>query len=437
VNDFHSDCKRQLLTAADALFGPPSPDPIPRTRSRRRLPVLASSAIAVLLLAAAAFAAGRIIGIGAPVEPGGGPEPPSRAAGVGIPVAGSYSNGRPRSAIRVALSVPDPAGGPPWGMRIVTTTRGLLCVQVGRLLDGRLGVLGQDGQFENDGLFHELPPGALDQSTCSQPGVLALYTASALPDAGMLPGDFLSCARRVSGPRHCRAGAERTVAFGVLGPHAVSVSYKADNRLHTTATRGGHGAYLIVLSQPPRPTRPDGLLAAHFLSPQRLPVTTAGGFLPSTIVFRFGARHCQAGPEHQSGGPPRCTAAAASALARLAPTASTVRPSIALKAHKTTGGYALDLAFTAPAAVQSASTAYGVEYTAPSGSDCRGSGGGGLPIERDIRRGQRVHVTLLVSPRRGCRGAIRGRIVFGRQAGALTGPIYDERTIARFSFEAR
>ena len=42
-------------------------------------------------------------------------------------------------------------------------------MQVGRVVDGRLGILGQDGAFHNDGLFHELPVqpeacGSLDHS---------------------------------------------------------------------------------------------------------------------------------------------------------------------------------------------------------------------------------------------------------------------------------
>ena len=55
------------------------------------------------------------------------------------------------------LRAPDPAGGLPWGMRIVRTTRGYLCVQIGRVQDGMLGELGIDGAFHDDGRFHPLP----------------------------------------------------------------------------------------------------------------------------------------------------------------------------------------------------------------------------------------------------------------------------------------
>ncbi len=40
------------------------------------------------------------------------------------------------------------------------TTSAAACVQVGRSVDGKLGVLGQDGVFGDDGRFHELPVAA-------------------------------------------------------------------------------------------------------------------------------------------------------------------------------------------------------------------------------------------------------------------------------------
>ena len=151
----------------------------------------------------------------------------------------------------------DPAGGLAWGMRVVRTTRGLVCVQVGRLRDGRLGVLGQDGEFHDDGLFHELPAGVLDPYTCSQPGYYVLYRSEGLPASGAMPGPAKSCLypgaprRHHSDPRSCPAGDERMIAFGVLGPHARSVAYRQQGEMRTVATTGSLGAYLIVLRQPP------------------------------------------------------------------------------------------------------------------------------------------------------------------------------------------
>ena len=78
-----------------------------------------------------------------------GPDVPSNAnalLGVAVP-----------SSVRVLpRSVSDPAGGGSWGLRFQRTTRGLVCLQYGRLVGGRIGVLGEDGIFENDGRFHPL-----------------------------------------------------------------------------------------------------------------------------------------------------------------------------------------------------------------------------------------------------------------------------------------
>jgi len=55
------------------------------------------------------------------------------------------------------LRVPDPQGGPPWGLRIVRTTRGDTCIQLGRIEFGKLGSLGIDGSWNDDQLFHPFP----------------------------------------------------------------------------------------------------------------------------------------------------------------------------------------------------------------------------------------------------------------------------------------
>ena len=117
-------------------------------RSTRRRAVRAGvfALIAAPLLTAGALAASGVIGIGSPVPAGPAPDP---HRGGGAPIAASTR--------LLALRVADPAGGPPWGLRLVHTTRGLTCLQTGRIVDGKLGVLGQDGVTGNDGRFHEMP----------------------------------------------------------------------------------------------------------------------------------------------------------------------------------------------------------------------------------------------------------------------------------------
>jgi hypothetical protein len=433
MSDFHSDHKRQLMSAAEALFGSTQARPSRVRHRARRPPVLVAIALGSLLLAAAAYAAGHLIGIGAPVRPSQGSERSSRTAGIGEPVRGA--DGASRTDSLLPISVADPAGGLRWGMRIVTTTRGLLCLQVGRLLNDHLGILGQDGRFKDDGLFHELPPGALDQSLCSQPDLVVLYTGAGLPAAGMSAGDEQTCAYPVSmqlDVPSCPAGDERMIAFGLLGPNARSVSYRADGRLHTMATSGSDGAYLIVLAQPPQALVGGGVAAAAFVSPGQLPAAATKAYLLSTIVFRKGSRRCQIGSEELPAGPPACDSIGASAV-------STVKifeahTPVALRTLRTRDGYKLDLTFRAPVTVDDATSAYAAEYSLPRGHGCSPVSEG-QPIERDITRGQMVHVTMLVSSQRGCTGRIAGRVVVGRQSGALSGPTYDERAVGDFSME--
>jgi hypothetical protein len=161
----------------------------------------------------------------------------------------------PGSAHLLGLRVADPDGGPPWGLRVLRTTRGLMCLQVGRILDGRIGVLGQDGAFDNDGAFHPLSVNFLDGSGCG--------TEDARGDAFVneqqhgTPASALTDDRRhVSGgcytanppSRSCPRSDLRDVYFGLLGPAAASITHLTPTgAIATTPTAGRDGAYLIVL----------------------------------------------------------------------------------------------------------------------------------------------------------------------------------------------
>jgi hypothetical protein len=446
VSDFQSDFKRQLVAAAGALFEPANVATECRGRGMRRVSLVLAVALGALALAAAAFAATQIIGVGAPATVPRGGEHPSTSTGIGRPVPGARRG--QASAQLLPVSVPDPAGGLPWGMRIVRTTRGLVCLQVGRLLDGRLGILGQDGDFKDDGLFHELPPSVLSPDTCSQPGYAVIYNSEGLPAAGAMPGPVQTCLYPGAAQTqdlqlpHCSPGDERMLAFGVLGPHAVSVSYKTEGVLHTIATIGGHGAYLIVLRQPTiRPVTSElpflrhvvpGATAATLLD--RYPGLGSSSmplghypisYQPSPVAaleFRFGGQLCQAGSEPLRVGPPACTSAIAR-RARFEPEIPAgLHTDVAVRASRAAFGFELMIEFAAPAAVHDASTAYAVQYSTPDTPACGDGATAGQPIERDVRRGQVIRQTILVSRRPGCHGWLRGEILFGRQPDALTGP---------------
>jgi hypothetical protein len=189
----------------------------------------------VLATAAITLAATGVILEGSPV---GTAQAPIATAGEGIPVRGG--------ARLLPLRAPDPAGGLPWGMRIIHTTRGLICVQIGRVDNDQLGQLGVDGAFHDDGLFHPLPTDALPDTLANMSGWMTGNCAS--------PGDIYagdSVGVELSATTSPRPGAgvpadRREISFGLLGVHAVSISYREGSTTRTQRVLPGLGAYLIV-----------------------------------------------------------------------------------------------------------------------------------------------------------------------------------------------
>jgi hypothetical protein len=220
-------------------------------RSHTRLRSLALVIAAVLVLAAGALAAGGVIQFGAPAKP--------------TPI---FSNPRaelgaltPGTVRLLPIATPDPQGGPPWGLRVLSTTRGVGCIQVGRLVDGRLGALGQDGAFRNDGRFHELPvSGSFDQFSCAaldgKGHIFNNVTQGEQPASAMWfsrEGCYPAGANRferLPGTKPCAQSDERNLYYGLLGPDAQSITYVSGGHSHTLATSGVDGAYLLVTPAP-------------------------------------------------------------------------------------------------------------------------------------------------------------------------------------------
>ncbi len=216
------------------------PPPTPHTTQQslcESITVHVRVALVALALATAAItlAATGVILTGSPV---GTARAPIATAGEGIPVAGGER--------LLPLRAPDPAGGLPWGMRIIHTTRGLICVQLGRVYDNQLGQLGVDGAFHNDGRFHPLPIDALPHVLTNAAGWMAGNCSS--PGA-IYAGD--SVGLELSAATSPRPGAgvpadRREISFGLLGVHAVSITYREGSQTHTQPVLPGLGAYLIV-----------------------------------------------------------------------------------------------------------------------------------------------------------------------------------------------
>jgi hypothetical protein len=228
--------------------------------------------LAALVIAAPALAAAGLFGSGSSV----GPEVlPSRNAGDGVAI--------PSSVRLLSLRVADVGGEPPWGMRVVRTSRGLACVDVGRVGFGRVGTLGRDGAFGNDGLFHPFSDNYESGSPCVTPdargnaflGVSeygvpasALFgSATSTPLGCSAPASLLGLPARARlrierrqqslTPRDreqpaCARSELRDVFYGLLGPDAVSVTHETPSGgLVTTPTSGPDGAYLVVLPYQP------------------------------------------------------------------------------------------------------------------------------------------------------------------------------------------
>jgi hypothetical protein len=243
------------------LLGDPPPGRLrPRTRGALVL-------VALLLVVLGALAAGGVIEIG------------SRAK-LPFSTLGNAHEGTgallPRTVHRLPIAAPDPAGGPPWGMRELSTTRGTGCLQIGRIVDGKLGALGQDHAFGDDGRFHELPVVA-DFNGCElldgDHRLFANVTADARsasawvgtggrlggcvpPTAGPYEkGLRLTPQERAHGARPvplCRQADLRNIYYGLLGPQAQSITYVLGGRRHTLATIGPEGAYMFVTRASPK-----------------------------------------------------------------------------------------------------------------------------------------------------------------------------------------
>lgn len=199
---------------------------------------------ACLLASGSALAASGAFQTGAPVAP---EVAPLASTDVGTPIAGSVRT--------LALRVADPGGGPPWGLRTINTSRGLMCVQVGRIVDGRIGVLGQDGAFHDDGRFHPLSVNYLEDgsSNCGTQdanGNAFLNEEAFGVPAGGLKGDGGGASGGCYRPRpsvSCPAADLRNISYGLLGPDARSIVYRRpDGASETMPTAGADGAYLVV-----------------------------------------------------------------------------------------------------------------------------------------------------------------------------------------------
>ncbi|HEY5196441.1 MAG TPA: hypothetical protein VIJ51_05390 [Solirubrobacteraceae bacterium] len=381
MNDFLDRLEKQLVAAASA---PRHATPACQARHRRRnlrLPLLA--ALVLLVSATIALASSGLLA-GSPV-PASGPANPQ--AGEGIPVAGGSR--------LLSLRVADPEGGPPWGLRLIHTTRGLVCLQVGRVEDGELGELGIDGAFHDDGRFHPLPASELPTDSMSGAAANSSCVLAGQTFEGTIDGIDRSAASTASGAGPAGApestgspgptGHRRAISYGMLGAHALGITYDLGAGSRTATVIPGSGAYLLVEAEPS--TQPGETYGGRrgVDAPNALRPTPSGAL--SAISYRFGAKVCSDGTGVPSAN--RCPRPAGLPRARPPRLANLHRPVHVTLEIRHGLIYGAELEFTAPYAVTSAREGYGIAMPISGTGDTIGGS-----IDHDIARGAIVRDRL-------------------------------------------
>ncbi len=354
-----------------------------RARRCRTLPVSAIAAVAALLVASAVALAvtGTFFGIGSAVRP------------TVRPAAGTDAGVATRGTRLLPMRVADPAGGLPWGMRLVHTTRGLICVQVGRIYGSQLGVLGQDGAFDNDERFHPVAPDLVDYHRDTTEVSSCLVPSQTTSQEAGIPQNGVFGARQTSTiPKSAR----RWISYGLLGSDAVSVTYTTEGRRHTLPVSRGSGAYLVVLPSPPKDNFETGGGATstnEFVTPQ--------GAI-SSITYRLYGKLCsESRPPSETSSHPQCPRPPAAPLPG-APR-QLHRP---IRVRLASIGTAI-VTFTAPRAVRSALSGYSIEIPSP----CH-KGTSGTPVERDVRAGEVIHIKLPGIFADSCGHTLKVRVIY-------------------------
>ncbi len=344
-------------------------------------------------------------------------------------VAGRAGAGVAKTGTLVAHAA-DPHGGLPWGVREVRTSNGNACLQVGRLKSGVIGVLGQDGAYANDHEFHSmsltsspsggLNCGLLDRNAnaflnITDPAAIASGYGDAAPNGGahgaaakvkLCPKSSSSGRIDTSVSPPCPHGDLRALAYGLLGPDAVNITYiNADGRPVTEPTAGPDGAYLIVRPCDSRAVNRPACASFGSLGPLLQP-----GVITAVTYSNGRVCHLPAPTSHRRVANASCPAVGyvappfphVTSAQLAAPVSARVLPA---KHYCTSTGHnivgcrevVLDVAFTARVAVTSANSYYEAvvnmpprHYTPGARRGCRGSTST-LSTQVNIRTGQQVH----------------------------------------------
>ncbi len=169
-----------------------------RRRAGWRSPRLLAVVLATLAgSAGVAYAAARLAGVGAP------------APASSNPTLKLYVGTRTEL---LSLRAPDPAGGPPWGLQLAFEAHTLnvlaygaapaICVQIGRIVGGRIGYLGEYGAFHDDGLFHaaSIASGLLSSCDTTRGSTIPSISSLGFSGSGAIVANGLSGCRSKRSP---------------------------------------------------------------------------------------------------------------------------------------------------------------------------------------------------------------------------------------------
>jgi hypothetical protein len=208
------------------------------------------------------------------------------ASGRAVPRGLGYIRLRPTGPVRVAVSAPDPRGGPAWavrqflaerlapsgpggrdGPRVIGRNR---CVQLGRLHRGRFGWLTADGTFR-----------PVEVSFAGAP----TQCLSRRPDLGGKP--FAEAITMITDPARSAAEPVQVIVYGLSGSAATQHRLNVGSAT-APIRRGTAGAMLAVLS----PSTRSATLRLSVRYPQRgtttiLPPRDPGGRLPPRFTDRI------------------------------------------------------------------------------------------------------------------------------------------------------
>jgi hypothetical protein len=255
------------------------------------------------------------------------------------------------------------------------------------VLNGRLGALGVDGDFANDGFFHPFPtdgtPRLIGCVPLDSRGELFISASEA--DVPTSASALHRCTGagahgKVPPSALCAGANTRDIYYGLLGPRATSLTYSSGGTAHTIVPQGPHGAYLLVLPADPRDLNGVGT----GLIPTGRPITEVtyrGG-----LVCRFAGGHPE--PRSDCSTPPGSTYTQPS-LKRLLATAPPTGITAAVS-HGRHSAWSVTVSFEAPVAIPNALTAYSIELHNPGTPRSWGA----TSTETNLRRGQRVSISF-------------------------------------------